>query len=87
MTCQISEIPPELIYWGNTRVWSDGGYCRRLYFNIKGRELNGQLKEAEYDLFRNKLKVELFLDDMIGASLFGGIKYTGPLIKQKEIQF
>jgi predicted AlkP superfamily phosphohydrolase/phosphomutase len=40
---------PSLVDWDRTRVWSEGGYYARVFFNIKGREPQGIVLESEYD--------------------------------------
>jgi len=40
---------PSLVDWSRTRVWSEGGYYARVFFNVKGREPQGTVPESEYD--------------------------------------
>jgi predicted AlkP superfamily phosphohydrolase/phosphomutase len=40
---------PSLVDWERTRVWSEGGYYARVFFNIQGREPQGTVPESEYD--------------------------------------
>jgi predicted AlkP superfamily phosphohydrolase/phosphomutase len=40
---------PSLVDWTRTRVWSEGGYYARVFFNIEGREPYGTVRESEYD--------------------------------------
>jgi len=40
---------PALVDWGRTRVWSEGGYYARVFFNVEGREPQGTVRESEYD--------------------------------------
>ena len=40
---------PSLVDWERTRVWSEGGYYARVFFNIAGREPQGIVTESEYD--------------------------------------
>ena len=51
--------------WGGTKVWAEGGYSGRLYFNVKGREPNGVIDPSDYESFRDDLKsqLEAVLDD------------------------
>jgi predicted AlkP superfamily phosphohydrolase/phosphomutase len=51
--------------WSQTRVWSEGGYYARVFFNVQGREPNGAIPAAEYESFRNamKAKFEALNDD------------------------
>lgn len=40
---------PSLVDWEHTRVWSEGGYYARVFFNVEGREPQGIVPESEYD--------------------------------------
>jgi predicted AlkP superfamily phosphohydrolase/phosphomutase len=44
------------VNWAKTRVWSEGGYYARVFFNVKGREPDGVVDAADYDRFRNEVK-------------------------------
>lgn len=43
------------VNWEKTRVWSEGGYYARVFFNVKGREPNGVIEPSEYDEFRDEM--------------------------------
>ncbi|MFQ5689199.1 MAG: alkaline phosphatase family protein [Gemmatimonadota bacterium] len=45
--------------WEKTRVWGEGGYYGRIFFNVKGREPAGVIEPAEYEAFRDDLKERL----------------------------
>jgi predicted AlkP superfamily phosphohydrolase/phosphomutase len=45
--------------WSRTRVWSEGGYYARIFFNVKGREPQGVIEPAEYEGFRDEIKARL----------------------------
>jgi predicted AlkP superfamily phosphohydrolase/phosphomutase len=52
----LKELPPKptpfsnsLVDWSRTRVWSEGGYYARVFFNIEGREPNGVVPESQYE--------------------------------------
>ncbi|HEX8200292.1 MAG TPA: alkaline phosphatase family protein [Isosphaeraceae bacterium] len=45
--------------WDKTRVWSEGGYYARVFFNVKGREPRGVIDPAEYERFRDEVKARL----------------------------
>jgi predicted AlkP superfamily phosphohydrolase/phosphomutase len=51
--------------WKKTRVWSEGGYYARVFFNVKGREPEGIIPESEYETFRDEIKskLESLVDD------------------------
>jgi predicted AlkP superfamily phosphohydrolase/phosphomutase len=44
------------IDWARTRVWSEGGYYARVFFNVQGREPQGTIPAAEYEAFRDEMK-------------------------------
>jgi len=44
------------VNWSQTRVWSEGGYYARVFFNIKGREPNGLIPQGEYESFQDEMK-------------------------------
>ncbi len=44
------------INWAKTKVWSEGGYYARVFFNVKGREPFGVIDPADYDAFREDVK-------------------------------
>jgi predicted AlkP superfamily phosphohydrolase/phosphomutase len=45
--------------WGKTKVWSEGGYYARVFFNVKGREPDGAIDPADYERFRDDMKARL----------------------------
>src|SRR4051794_31603733 len=51
--------------WSKTRVWSEGGYYARVFFNVQGREPHGVIPAAEYESFQNEMKAkfEALADD------------------------
>jgi predicted AlkP superfamily phosphohydrolase/phosphomutase len=42
--------------WSRTRVWSEGGYYARVFFNVQGREPQGVIPQADYEAFRDEMK-------------------------------
>lgn len=68
----LNEYPGQLtpfeklnVNWDKTRVWSEGGYYARVFFNVQGREPNGTIPPSEYESFQDemKAKLELLTDD------------------------
>lgn len=68
----LNEYPREIttfgklnVNWDKTRAWSEGGYYARVFFNVKGREPNGTIDQADYEKFRDEMtaKLEATLDD------------------------
>lgn len=53
------------IDWKKTKVWSEGGYYARVFFNVEGREEYGIIPQSGYDAFRQEIqsKFESLLDD------------------------
>jgi predicted AlkP superfamily phosphohydrolase/phosphomutase len=59
----LEEYPKEVtpfsklkINWSKTKVWSEGGYYARVFFNVKGREPQGIITESEYNSFQDEMK-------------------------------
>ena len=44
-----------MIDWSKTKVWGEGGYYSRIFFNVKGREPQGVIEPDEYDKFRDEM--------------------------------
>lgn len=42
--------------WSKTRAWSEGGYCGRVFLNVRGREPMGVVEPGDYEAMRNDLK-------------------------------
>src|SRR6202011_4951694 len=42
---------PALVDWSKTKVWSEGGYYARVFFNMQGREPEGVIPQSEYEAF------------------------------------
>ena len=47
------------VNWNKTRVWGEGGYYGRIFFNLKGREPNGVIDKADYEKFRDEVAAKL----------------------------
>jgi predicted AlkP superfamily phosphohydrolase/phosphomutase len=52
-------IREKKIDWSKTKVWGNGGYHGKLFFNIKGREPLGIIEKKELNNFKTKLIEEL----------------------------
>jgi predicted AlkP superfamily phosphohydrolase/phosphomutase len=59
----LNEYPKEFtpfseldVNWEKTKVWSEGGYYARVFFNVKGREPHGVIADSDYEEFRNEIK-------------------------------
>jgi len=68
----VEEFPKQLtpfdklkIDWARTKVWSEGGYYARVFFNVQGREPQGVIPAAEYEAFQDEMKAkfEALTDD------------------------
>jgi predicted AlkP superfamily phosphohydrolase/phosphomutase len=62
----LNEYPREVtpfgklnVNWEKTKVWSEGGYYARVFFNVKGREPSGTIDRADYETFRDEMKARL----------------------------
>jgi len=47
------------VNWPKTRVWSEGGYYARVFFNAKGREPQGVIEPEQFESFRDEIKQKL----------------------------
>jgi predicted AlkP superfamily phosphohydrolase/phosphomutase len=59
----LEEYPDEVtpfgklrVDWSKTKVWSEGGYYARVFFNVQGREPSGVIEAADYERFRDEMK-------------------------------
>jgi predicted AlkP superfamily phosphohydrolase/phosphomutase len=60
---KLTKISKVEIDWKKTRVWGEGGYYARIFFNVKGREPEGIVEEGEpYEALRRE--VASALEDM-----------------------
>jgi predicted AlkP superfamily phosphohydrolase/phosphomutase len=53
---QVTPFGKLKVNWPETRVWSEGGYYARVFFNVQGREPNGTIAAADYERFRDEMK-------------------------------
>ena len=66
--------------WRKTRVWSEGGYYARVFFNVQGREPEGVVPPQQYEAFQNEMQARLeYLPDPHGGRL------SNEVFKPKEI--
>ena len=54
-----TRLTPDLIDWGRTTAWGEGGYYCRLFLNVEGREPEGIVPADQYELVRAELKDRL----------------------------
>ena len=62
----VDEMPKEVtpfakikVNWAKTKVWSEGGYYARVFFNVAGREPRGVIPAQQYEAFRDEMKQKL----------------------------
>ncbi|MBZ5527756.1 MAG: alkaline phosphatase family protein [Acidobacteriia bacterium] len=62
----VDEIPKEItpfaklkVNWAKTKVWSEGGYYARVFFNVEDREPRGVIPAKHYESFRDEMKKKL----------------------------
>jgi len=73
----LEEFPREItpfsklrVNWARTKVWGEGGYYARIFFNVRGREPEGVIPPDAYPAFQNELKAKFeALADPQGRSL------------------
>lgn len=56
---QITPFSTLDVNWEKTRVWSEGGYYARVFFNVKGREPSGAIDRIDYERLRDEVKGKL----------------------------
>ncbi len=68
------------VNWSKTKVWSEGGYYARIFFNVQGREPNGVIHADQYESFQNEMKARLesLTDDK-------GQPMKSPVFKPREL--
>ena len=47
------------IDWSKTRCWGEGGYYSRIFMNVRGREPEGIVEQADYEKVRDDIKARL----------------------------
>jgi predicted AlkP superfamily phosphohydrolase/phosphomutase len=52
----VQKLKMEQIDWNATRVWGEGGYYSRIFFNVKDREPQGVIASRDYERFRSEIK-------------------------------
>jgi predicted AlkP superfamily phosphohydrolase/phosphomutase len=64
--------------WQKTKVWSEGGYYARVFFNVKGREPQGVIEPGHYESVRDEIKAKF------EATTDAGGKPLGTLVFKPE---
>ena len=54
-----ASLRPNMVDWGKTRAWGEGGYYARVFLNVAGRESEGTIPRAEYENVRADVKRRL----------------------------
>jgi len=77
---QVTPFDKLRINWARTKVWSEGGYYARVFFNVQGREPKGIIPASDYQAFQDEMKAkfEALTDDK-------GRPLNSPVFKPKEI--
>lgn len=61
MPAEVTPFNKLKVNWAKTKVWSEGGYYARVFFNVEDREPRGIIPAAHYESFRDEMK-QKFLD-------------------------
>jgi predicted AlkP superfamily phosphohydrolase/phosphomutase len=56
---QVVELEKAAVDWSKTKAWGWGGYYARVFFNVKGRELQGIIDPRDLEREKNDLKRRL----------------------------
>ena len=66
----VTPFAPSMVDWARTKVWSEGGYYARVFFNVEGREPNGIIPQSHYEGFLEEIKARFeALPDDRGQSM------------------
>jgi len=62
----VKPFAPDLVDWQRTKVWSEGGYYARVFFNVQGREPSGVIPAGDYESFAAEMtaRFEALPDDL-----------------------
>ena len=72
---QVTPLSSLDVDWEKTRAWSEGGYYAGVFINVRGREPNGNIHQAEYERFRDELKTRIeSIPDHVGRPM-GNLAY------------
>ena len=55
----LGPLDPSHVDWARTRAWADGGYCGRVYLNVRGRQPEGILGSDEARRTRDEIRAKL----------------------------
>src|SRR6266853_303095 len=56
MPTEVTPFAKLKVNWAKTKVWSEGGYYARVFFNVEDREPRGTIPAAQYESFRDEIK-------------------------------
>ena len=56
---ELTPLKPSNVDWSRTKVWGEGGYYGRIFFNVQGREPEGIVPADEFESLRNELAAKL----------------------------
>jgi predicted AlkP superfamily phosphohydrolase/phosphomutase len=56
---QVTPFAKLKVNWAKTKVWSEGGYYARVFFNVEDREPRGLIPRGQYESFRDEMKQRL----------------------------
>ncbi|MEJ2721869.1 MAG: alkaline phosphatase family protein, partial [bacterium] len=73
------------IDFSKTKVWGEGGYYARIFFNVEGREPQGLIPAAEYDAFRREIKAKIeAIPDENGNDIGTKVFYPEEIYKETK---
>jgi predicted AlkP superfamily phosphohydrolase/phosphomutase len=80
-----SKLKMDMIDWTKTKVWGEGGYYSRIFFNVKGREPNGVIEPEDYAAFRDQVQKDFeAIPDENGVNI--GTKVLRPEEIYREVK-
>jgi predicted AlkP superfamily phosphohydrolase/phosphomutase len=69
--------------WARSKAWSEGGYCARVFLNVKGREPAGTIEPSDYEKVRDDVKARLEATTDENGGTLGTVVFKPDEIYQK----
>lgn len=80
---RVKNLTVDMVDWKKTKVWAEGGYYARCFFNIKGKEKWGIIDFDEIADLKEKIKSELIrVRDLKGNLLENKILFPEDIYKE-----
>ena len=80
---QVTPFRKLSVDWARTKAWSEGGYCARVFLNVKGREPLGSIDPSDYEKLRDDLKSRLEATTDENGKLLGTLAFKPEEVYKK----